>query len=628
VQVASKRIQRLKEAPADVSVLRGQDLQDLGYRTLGDALGGVLGFRTNQDRTYTGLGVRGLYVLGDQNSRVLVLLDGHALNSPAEVGSGKAGEDFGIPLDLVERIEIVRGPASAIYGNNAFLGMVNVVTREPGAKPLGGQVLATGSSRGLGGLDGVAGGTSGRLHWQALVSGLRRAGSETRFPELGTGTLPASLDREDRQSAYLKLSGPGWSFSGFSVRRRQRLASAPFNATIGSRGNDFENRLSFGDLRLTPRFGNVETLFRLYGDTNEFRGSLDYDGTRQAGVLGRFSESDPDRSLGLEAQVRARLGSSLLLTLGQEGSWHHYDSQGGISPDLASIRVRYRLGSSYLQAEWSPADSFTATAGLQLSVFSVASASQANALHGTVGYPANTWTGITPRLALVWQPTAVDILKALYGGGYRNPTLFESYYSDLTSILPNPGLEPERISTLQTFWVRNWNTGIQSQLSVSRSWWRHLVDSRDLGGGFQQFVNDPGRLDGYALEGELQARWGYWVGYAQVGVYRWEQEGRPFPDAARMQGALRLTRHWQSLSCSAEIRQVGAREGGAGGAGAAAAATLRLAARWQGAGWWLRGTVEDAGQGRRTDLVADDYRPITRMPGDGRTLYLTVGLPF
>ena len=52
-----------------------EDLADLGYRTLGDALGGVLGLRADQDRAYTGLGVRGLYLLGDPNTRVLILLD-------------------------------------------------------------------------------------------------------------------------------------------------------------------------------------------------------------------------------------------------------------------------------------------------------------------------------------------------------------------------------------------------------------------------------------------------------------------------------------------------------------------------------------------------------------------------
>jgi iron complex outermembrane receptor protein len=628
VQAASKRLQRLKEAPADLSVLRGQDLRDLGYGTLGDALGGVLGFRTNQDRAYQGLGVRGLYVLGDQNTRVLVLLDGHALNSPAEVGSSKVGADFGIPLDQVERIEIIRGPASTIYGNNAFLGMVNVVTREPAARPAGGELAATAGSGGLAGLDGTLGGAAGTGRWQVLVSGLRREGAATRFPELGPQAFPGSLDREERRSAYLKASGPQWSFAGYTLRRTQRLASAPFNATIGSGANYYENRQDYGDLRLTPTFGAVETLVRLYGDRTAFQSGLDYDGTRQPGVAGSYFEMDPDWGLGMEVQARVRLGSSLLVTAGQEESRHRYGGQNGIAAFSSATQVRYRLDSSYLQAEWSPAEAFTATAGLQLSRFSIDSAVTRLSLQGATGYPAGAWTGTTPRLALVWRPTAVDILKALYGGGYRNPTLFESYYGDGSSFLPNPGLVPERITTLEGLWVRDWSSGLQSQVSLTRSRWRHLVESTDLGGGFQQFQNDAEALQGYACEVELQGRWGYWTAYAQAGWYRWEQDGQAFPDAARMQASLRLIRRWRNLSASAEVRQVGARGGDDGAAGVPAATTLRLALRWEGARCWVRGTLEDAGQGRETDLVATDYRPITRMSGDGRSARLTVGVPF
>jgi len=628
VQAANKRVQRLKEAPADVTVLRGQELRELGYRTLGEALGGVLAFQTSQDRAYTGLAVRGLYVLGDQNTRVLVLLDGHPLNSPAEVGSSKVGEDFGIPLDLVERIEVIRGPASSLHGNNSFLGTVNVVTREPAERPLGGEVLATASSRTLVGLDSVLGGTAGSNRWQVLVSGMQRSGSATAFPELDPERLPAGLDREERQSAYLRAAGPDWSCAGYTGSRTQRLASAPFNATIGSPGNRYVNRLTFGDCRWTPTFGAVETLVRVYGDRNEFFAGLDYDGTRQAGVQGSYAESDPDWSLGLELQGRVKVGNSLLFTLGHERSWHHYDSQAGIAPDLALLHVRYQLGSSYLQAEWSPLETLTATAALQLAEFSVSAADARISGQDSTGGAPSSLTGVTPRLALVWQPTSVDILKALFAGGYRNPTIFERYYTDVTTFVPNPDLRPERIQTLQGLWVRNWATGLQSQLSASRSWWRHLVAPQDLGGGLQQFRNQGEELSGTSLEAEIQGRWGVWSAYAEAGAYRWQQDRANFPDSTAFQGAIRVTRHWRTLSASAELRQLGAREPASGGAGAPASTVLRLAARWEGSHLWLRGTLEDAGQARRTDPVATDYLPITQMSADGRTCLLTLGLPF
>jgi len=627
VQVASKRPQRLKEAPADITVLRAQDLADLGYRTLAEALGGVLGYRSNDDRAYAGLGVRGLYVLGDQNTRVLILLDGHALNSLAEVGSSKAGEDFGVPMDQVERIEIVRGPASSLYGNNAFLGMVNVVTKDPPPAAAAGQAVATASSRGLAGLDGTLGGTAGTTRWQATLSGMTRNGSETSFPELSPRTLPAELDEEQRQSAYLRAAGPDWSVAGFAMERTQYLASAPFNTVLGSEQNRYKNRIAFADGRYTPSFGPVETLFRLYGDRNEFLSDFAYDGVRQPGTTGLYHESDPNWSLGLELQARSRIGASLLLTLGQELSWQHYGSFAGIDPAIVATQVRHRTGSTCLQADWTPSETFSASLGFQESVWTVDSASL-DAAGTPVVYPAGSLRGGTPRLALIWQPTAADIFKALYGGGYRNPTIFERYYSDISTFVGNAQLRAERITTLQAMWVRIWTSGLQSQLSASTSTWRHLVQAQDLGGGQQQFQNDPDSLAGTALEGELQGRWGGWGLYGQAGLYRWAQDGQRFPNAASAQGAFRLTRHWGPWSASGEVRYVSSRPGAPGVAAAPAATVLRLASRWEGRRLWLRATLEDALQARRVDLVATDYAPVTRMPSDGRTFFLSVGMPF
>jgi hypothetical protein len=176
--------------------------------------------------------------------------------------------------------------------------------------------------------------------------------------------------------------------------------------------------------------------------------------------------------------------------------------------------------------------------------------------------------------------------------------------------------------------VRTWPSGLQSQLSASRSQWKHLVEAVGLGGGQQQYRNDDDSLTGSALEGELQGSWGGWNVYAQAGLYRWEEAGQRFPDSTSAQGAVRATRRWGPWSASAEVRYLARRQGPPGVADAPAATVLRLASRWEGRRCWVRAVLEDAGQARRVDLVATDYDPITRMPADGRTLLLTVGVPF
>lgn len=625
IAVASKRVQRLKEAPADATVLTSTELEALGYGTLGEALEGVLGFRTNHDHAYDGLAVRGLYLLGDQNTRVLILLDGHALNSPAEVGSSKVGRDFGIPLERVERIEVVRGPASSLYGNNAFLGMVNIVTRRPPAgSSLSLAASVQGGSQGTAGLWADAGATVGSTRWDLLLQGFQRRGESLRLPELSPDPLPGDRDREEAQSAYLRAHGPTWSFHGLALSRTQRLITAPFGTRIGSPLNAYRNRLLSGDLRWEPRLGQVGFLVRLFGDRNEFGSTLDYDGLRTPGTLGTYRESDPDHATGVELQARFPTGPSLLWTVGTERQWHHYDGSVGIegAPPVTTA-TGYILGNTYLQAEWTASETLSILLGAQAAAWQIRNATQ-DLGAGPQPLSREATSGVTPRLAVVWRPSALDILKLLFGQGYRNPTIFERYYSDGILILNNPALRPERIWSAEGIWIRIWGNGLQTQVAGTRSRWSDQVFTADAGGGQIQARNESAPIEGTALEAEVQGTWPGWVFKGSLGLYRWERGGQRIDNSAPLEGALRLTRHLGAWSFSGEARHVGARE--AQGIRAPGALTLRGVARVELGRTWARLVVEDLADQRRVDLVARDYSPIRSVPGGGRSVRLEVGV--
>ena len=129
---ASKFSQRASEAPASVSVLTAEDFRTYGWRTLVDALNSVRSFYFVTDRAYSYLGVRGFQPVGDYNARVLLLIDGYRFNDNI-FDQAQVGREFGLDLDLIERIEIVRGPSSSVYGGNALLAVVNVITKPAAA---------------------------------------------------------------------------------------------------------------------------------------------------------------------------------------------------------------------------------------------------------------------------------------------------------------------------------------------------------------------------------------------------------------------------------------------------------------------------------------------------------------
>lgn len=627
IAVASKRVQRLKEAPADATVLTGAELEALGYATLGEALEGVLGFRTNHDHAYEGLAVRGLYLLGDQNTRVLILLDGHALNSPAEVGSSKVGRDFGIPLERIERIEVVRGPASSLYGNNAFLGMVNIVTRTlpPEARHGVAGALESGSQGALGAwVD--AGAKLGATRWEVLAQGFQRRGESVHLPELAADPLPGSLDREEAQSAYLRAHGPAWSFHGLALSRTQRLITAPFGTTIGSPSNLYRNRLLTGDLRWEPRLGAVGFLVRLFGDRNEFGSLLDYDGVRTPGTVGMYRESDPDRNTGLELQARFPAGPGLFWTVGSERQWHRYEGSVGVEGSSpVNTSVAFSLGNTYLQGEWTASDSLSLLLGAQAADWRIRRATQ-DLGTGPLPLDREATSGLTPRFAVVWRPSALDILKGLFGQGYRNPTVFERYYSDGILILNNPFLRPERIWSAEGIWIRIWGNGLQTQVGVTRSRWTDQVYTADAGGGQIQAQNQSSPIEGSALEAEVQGTWPGWIFKGSVGGYRWERGGHRIDNAAPLEGALRLTRILGPWSLSGEGRYVGPRE--AERLRVPGAFTVRAVVRGDFGRTWGRLVVEDLGNQRRQDLVAREYAPVRAVPTGGRSIRVELGVTF
>lgn len=124
---ASKRLQSTSDAPASVTVITADEIQKYGYRTLAEILESARGFYITYDRDYTFIGVRGFGRLGDWNNRVLLLVDGHRINDNV-LGMAMIGPEFLVDVDLIDRVEIIRGPSSSLYGAQAFLAVINVVT--------------------------------------------------------------------------------------------------------------------------------------------------------------------------------------------------------------------------------------------------------------------------------------------------------------------------------------------------------------------------------------------------------------------------------------------------------------------------------------------------------------------
>jgi iron complex outermembrane receptor protein len=129
VETATREPRRAGEAPAIVSVITRDELRAFGFESVAEALVLVPGFYCIDDHLTADCGVRGVSGGERGYSKVLrVMIDGQPVAFRADTTSFLGPEL--VPIDLVERIEVVRGPVSALYGANAFYGAVNVITRQ------------------------------------------------------------------------------------------------------------------------------------------------------------------------------------------------------------------------------------------------------------------------------------------------------------------------------------------------------------------------------------------------------------------------------------------------------------------------------------------------------------------
>jgi iron complex outermembrane receptor protein len=490
---ASRYEQKLTEAPSYVSVVTREDIQRFGYRNLGAVLRSMPGVYTSFDRGYTYLGVRGFSPPGDFNTRVLLVVDGHRINNNV-YDQALLGNEFPIDIDLVERVEFVRGPSSSLYGSNAFFGIVNVITRR--GKKLNGVELS-GSVASFDTYQGrVSYGQEIQERAEVLVSATAgySGGQTLVFPEFDDPATHSGVavgaDAERLFSGFAKVVLGDFTVEGVTGYRKKNIPTAYYGTTFNDNRTFVADMASYVDLRYDRVFsGDLELTARLFLDYSSYYGDYAY-----STVLQR----DYARGAwwGAEFRAQKKWWDRLLGTGGVEYRNSALQEQGTSNYDPPEVvfldsRRSYVL-SGYLQGEFRILPNLLVNAGVRYDYYD------------TFG---GNWS---PRVGLIWSPWERTTTKLLYGSAFRVPNVYELYYSDTVSLKANPTLRPETIDTFELVLEQFFDLlGMHWKGTAAGFyyWIGNLIAATPdpVDPGFTAFQNSA-TIDAYGLELELDGR--------------------------------------------------------------------------------------------------------------------------
>ena len=498
VFAASKYEQRTTQAPSAVSIITADEIRKYGYRTLDEILQSVPGFYFTRDRNYTYAGIRGFGRPGDYNGRLLLLVDGVRLND-AVYDQAPLGHVLPIDIDLIERLEIIRGPSSSLYGANAFFGVINVVTKN--GRDYQGLELA-GSVGRFETLEGRATfGERFNAGVEMLLSGsyFDSAGPEQLYyaefddPATHNG-VTKNTDDEAAKQLFLELAYKDFSLSSSYHWREKGIPTGAYGTVFNDPRTRTVDEYFYVDLRYQHLFTNGTHFF---GDINYQY--YDYDGD----YLIDYSEEDEPYLVVNKDNARGRAWSSLAqftfnlgvqhrVIVGGELRWKQRQDQKNFDEQqvyLDDRRYSFDWG-LFVQDEWSVRDNLTVNAGLRYD--------QYGDLSGTVN----------PRLALIYNPWKTTAIKLIYGTAFRAPNSYEQFYQDGgMTMKPAEELDAETIRTAELVLEQQITRYLRATGDIFYYQVADLITLQTDPQDDLLIFRNTDTIDAYGIEGWLEGKW-------------------------------------------------------------------------------------------------------------------------
>ncbi|GHN02997.1 vitamin B12 transporter BtuB [Cytophagales bacterium WSM2-2] len=486
VTTASKSEENIQQAPAIMNIITAKEIESFGANTLTD----VLDRLTSVYLISTYFSPDGqLSMRGTQtdvfNTKVLILLDSRPLRESFHGGyNGVIYNMF--PVERIERIEVIRGPGSVLYGTAAFVGVINIVTKTGDNKGLTAKVsygqfntkqaaLSYGNrynkfdvSGGLNivrtdGWDFTARGESDVIRNKANTA-------DSLFKD------PKTIKRDNKGvSGVLKIAYKNFTLNTFAAKNDwETMGRVPsWSNPIDYR---IENNRYFSDLTYSRKMSKLWTTslsatynYMYYRSYNSSKAD-DYVRRGSSDVLFEFTNYiKPVSNLNIVVGGLANIqsGKGIDTSYGRDGKAANIDTAPNADPWLTVPQYNYTWYAAYTQADYSPSKKIKLVAGAQMNKIDGKEAS------------------VSPRFGLILSANKNFGMKILYGNAFRSPAAYERFGLSPGTVAGSASLTPEMMTTFET--QVNYSTG---KLSLSATYF-HNHDANSI-----QRINFKQTIDG------------------------------------------------------------------------------------------------------------------------------------
>ncbi len=512
VSIASRYEQPISQAPSNVYVVTDEDIRQSGATDLPTVLRRIPGLEVMQ---MTGADFN-VSARGDNQpfaNKMLVMVDGRSIY--LDVQGNVFWKSLPITLPEIKRIEVLKGPASAMYGFNAFDGVINIITKSP-EEMKGTTLQFGGGEQGTVSSAAVQAGTVGKFGYRLSIGRDQtqqwRDGDALAFR---SHKFNVQTDYALSSTSKLQLSGGVVESNRYdgqvgevtsnSIRPSFSYANAVYEHGAFLIRAWWSGYTDLATITPLPQLANILSITDRNGvSTNPFSGN----------------------TYNVDVQHALNLGTTNRLLYGA-----NYRHNSLSSPAIDQFSRENRLG-LFLQDEWRATAAITIVAGLRYD------------LHTQIN---GTWS---PRLAILYQPVEGHTFHLSSSAAYRPPTLFESHQdqrvtttiptglpfpSSISSTVPvtgATGLAPEQISSYEAGYQGwYWKHRLRIRADLFYNHISDLIGSRPLAGGASAFVNDPGSADIYGGEAGIEFLASRWLsGFAN---YAYEEIGQSFSGTVR-----------------------------------------------------------------------------------------------